>query len=77
MIVTELLLHDVQSFQFARALRSAVEHDVLIVALTRASSDIVEQARSDGFDLIFAKPLDIDEVERHVRTTTRMRRIEV
>lgn len=75
-IVTELLLPDVQSFQFSRALRSAVEHDVQIVALTRAAADVLELARHEGFDLAFAKPLDIDEIDRHVRKTTRMRKIE-
>ena len=71
-IVTELLLPDVQGFQFARALRSAVDDDVQIVALTRAAADVREQARHEGFDLAFAKPLDIDELDRHVRKTTRM-----
>ncbi len=71
-IVTELLLPDVQSLQFARALRSVVEHDVQIVALTRASADVFAQARSEGFDLALAKPLDGDDIERYVRATTRM-----
>lgn len=75
-IVTELLLPDVHSFQFARALRSAVEDDVLIVALTRAAAEVFEQARQEGFDLAFAKPLDIDELDRHVRKTTRMPKID-
>jgi CheY-like chemotaxis protein len=76
-IVTELLLPDVQSLQFVRALRSAVEHDTQIVALTRAGSELFDQARRDGFDLTFSKPLDIDEVERHVRRTTRMHKLEL
>ena len=75
-IVTELLLPDVHSLQFARALRSAVEHDIQLVALTRAAADVLEQARREGFDLAFAKPLDIDEIDRHVRKTTRMRKLE-
>ena len=75
-IVTELLLPDVQSLQFSRALRSAVEHDIQLVALTRAGAEVFEQARREGFDLAFAKPLDIDEIDRHVRKTTRMGAIE-
>lgn len=75
-IVTELLLPDVQSLQFVRALRSAVEHDIQVVALTRANAVVLEQARHEGFDLAVAKPMDIDELDRHVRKTTRMRKLE-
>lgn len=84
-IVSELLLPDVQSFQFSRALRSAVDHDVQVVALTRAQAGVFAQARRDGFDLVFGKPPDasaasqgegfVDEIERHVRRTTRMRKL--
>ena len=71
-IVTELLLPDVHGLQFVRALRSTVEHDIQIVALTRAAVSVLEQARKEGFDLAFAKPLDIDDIDGHVRKTTRM-----
>ena len=75
-IVTELLLPDVNGLQFARALRSAVEDDIQIIALTRAGRALFERASHEGFDLAFAKPLDIDDLDRHVRKTTRMRRLE-
>jgi two-component system, OmpR family, KDP operon response regulator KdpE len=75
-IVTELLLPDVQGLQFVRALRGAVEHDVQLVALTRAAEDVLARAREEGFDLAFRKPLDIDELDRHVRATTRMPKLD-
>lgn len=71
-IVTELLLPDVTSLQFARSLRSAVDNDVLLVAVSRAGADILEHARAAGFDLVFGKPLDLDELDRGMRRTTRM-----
>lgn len=76
LIVTELLLPDVHSLQFARSLRTVVDHDVVVVALTRATAETLDQARRDGFDVAFCKPLDIDDLERHVRPTTRMRKLE-
>ena len=72
LIVTELLLPDVQSLQFVRALRGAVEHDVHVVAVSRASAETLAEAQREGCDVALAKPLDIDEVESHLRRTTRM-----
>lgn len=65
------------NLQFARALRSAVEHDIQVVALTRAGAELFDQARREGFDLAFSKPLDIDDMERHVRRTTRIHKLEL
>lgn len=74
-IVTELLLPDVKSLQFARSLRSAVEHDIQVVALSRATPELLDEARREGFDLVLAKPLDTNDLDAHFKRTTRIPRI--
>jgi CheY-like chemotaxis protein len=64
LIVTELALPDTRGFQFARALRSAVEHDVHLVAVTRQPESLFEEALGAGFDAVLAKPASVDAVER-------------
>jgi len=68
-IVTEAILPDVRGYNFARTLRGAVEHDITLVALTRLSEQSFDELRAAGFDLVFAKPVDIELVHaRLVRT---------
>ena len=68
LIVTELILPDVHGFHFGRTLRSMVEHDVHLVAVTRAKARAFDQAIAAGFDLVLPKPIDgatlVGELER-------------
>lgn len=74
-IVTELLLPDVKSLQFARSLRSAVDHDIQVVALSRAPLEALAEARREGFDLVLGKPLDTTDLDSHFKRTTRLPRL--
>jgi CheY-like chemotaxis protein len=65
-IVSELHLPDARGYFFARSLRSIIEHDIQLVGLTRLSEQVFEQARSAGFDVVFAKPLDVNQLHRHL-----------
>jgi len=46
--------------------RQIVEHDLLVVALTRLA-ELDGLAKVAGFDHVFAKPVDIDELERAIQ----------
>ena len=63
-IVTELALPDTRGFQFARTLRSAVEHDVQLIAVTRLPEEMFEEARRAGFDRVFANTVPYDVITR-------------
>src|ERR1051326_1772442 len=65
-IITELALPGARGYQFARSLRSFVEHDVIVVAATHMSARLFPQAVRAGFDYVFAKPFDIDAVLRAI-----------
>lgn len=64
LIVSELELPDTRGFQFARTLRSAVDHDVHLVAVTGLSEALFEQALSAGFDVVLSKPATVEAIER-------------
>jgi CheY-like chemotaxis protein len=63
-ILSELLLPDARGYHFARTLRSIIDHDIRIVGITRQSQHVFEQARVAGFDVVFAKPIDVDQLHR-------------
>lgn len=65
-IVSELLLPDARGYFFARTLRSIIDHDIRLVGLTRLSHQVFEEARVAGFDVVFAKPIDVRQLERHL-----------
>jgi CheY-like chemotaxis protein len=65
-IVSELLLPDARGYFFARTLRSIIDHDIRLVGVTRLSEQVFEQARDAGFDVVFAKPIDLDKLKRHL-----------
>jgi len=67
LVVTELLLPDTRGFQFGRTLRSAVDHDIQLVAITRAADALIEQALAAGFDLVLRKPATIESVLRTLK----------
>ena len=61
-VMTELSLPDVNGLQFGRALRSLVEHDLLVIGLTRLPEEMWSLAASAGFDHVQSKPIDHDEL---------------
>ena len=65
-IVTELLLPGAREYHFVRALRSSVEHDLVIVGVTRSSPNKFADAKLAGFDMVFEKPIDIAHVHRSI-----------
>jgi CheY-like chemotaxis protein len=65
-IVSELLLPDARGYFFARTLRSIIDHDIRLVGITRLSQQVFAQARTAGFDVVFAKPIDVDQLHRHL-----------
>lgn len=67
-IITELTLPAVRGYAFVRTLRSAVDHDLVLVGLTRLSSEQIDAARG-MFDAIFVKPADIALVHERILPT--------
>jgi CheY-like chemotaxis protein len=65
-IVSELLLPDARGYFFARTLRSIIDHDIRMIGITRLSRQLFAQARTAGFDVVFAKPIDVDQLHRHL-----------
>jgi CheY-like chemotaxis protein len=63
-ILSELLLPDARGYFFARTLRSIIDHDIRLVGITHVSQQVFEQARVAGFDIVFAKPIDADQLHR-------------
>ncbi len=61
-VVTDLILSDIASLSFARSLRTFIEHDVVIVGLANELEALHSQARAAGFDEVFAKPVDVDQL---------------
>jgi len=67
-VLTELILPDVRGFHFASSLRSTVEYDLPVIALTRIPEQLHARARQAGFDIVHTKPIDVDEL--HASMTT-------
>ena len=63
-ILTGLQLPDADGFHFVRSFRSAVDHDVVLVGITRLPVHLCHDGKIAGLDMLFATPLDIDEVHR-------------
>lgn len=59
-VLTELILPDTRGYQFAHALRGAIERVVLVIALTRLPKQLHAHALAQGFDHVEAKPVDLD-----------------
>jgi DNA-binding response OmpR family regulator len=59
-VLTELILPDTRGYQFARALRGAIEGDVRVIALTRLPPQLHAYALAAGFDHVEPKPVDLD-----------------
>lgn len=59
-VVTELVLPEVQGLNYARTLRTCIEHDVLVVGITTELDALHAQARAAGFDEVRPKPVDVD-----------------
>ena len=67
-IITELTLPAVRGYAFVRALRSAVEHDLVLVGLTKLPSAQIDAARG-LFDAVFEKPADITHIHERLLQT--------
>lgn len=59
-VLTELILPDTRGYQFARALRGAIDGEVRVIALTRLPAQLHAHALAAGFDHVEAKPFDVD-----------------
>lgn len=59
-IITELALPDAHGLHVARALRTLVERDIVIVALTRLADELGPRALASGFDHVARKPAHVD-----------------
>ena len=66
LVVTELILPDVRGFQYARELRSAVEHELFVIALTRVPKELHGRALTSGFDHVQIKPFDVDDLHQRM-----------
>jgi DNA-binding response OmpR family regulator len=60
-IICELVLPDVQGLQLARAFRTALDHDVTIIAATRVP-ELAPQALAATYDHVLGKPVDLVEL---------------
>jgi two-component system OmpR family response regulator len=60
-IVCELVLPDVLGLQLARAFRTALDHDVTIIAATRVPG-LEAQALAATYDHVLGKPIDLMEL---------------
>jgi CheY-like chemotaxis protein len=65
-VVTELSLPDAQGLNIARALRSMVEHDIVVIALTRLMDQLGERALAAGFDHVARKPAHVEALHARI-----------
>jgi DNA-binding response OmpR family regulator len=59
-IISELVLPDARGYNFARTLKTMVEHDVVVIGVTKVDARQFDDALKAGFDATFAKPVDIE-----------------
>lgn len=62
-IISEVALVDARGHHFVRSLKTVIDHDVRIVAVTNVP---VEHVSPREFDMVFAKPADLDAVSDYV-----------
>jgi CheY-like chemotaxis protein len=65
-IVTELALPDAHGVHVARALRSMLERDIVVIALTRLADQFGERALAAGFDHVARKPAHVDVLHARI-----------
>jgi DNA-binding response OmpR family regulator len=70
LVISELILPDIRGFNFARSLRSMVEHDLVVIGLTRISEELHTRALAAGFDLVKRKPCSADALHEHMVSMT-------
>lgn len=63
-VLTELILPDVRGFDYARSLRSMVDHDLVVIALTRVTEELHGRALASGYDLVQRKPYPVDDLHQ-------------
>jgi DNA-binding response OmpR family regulator len=56
-IISEVTLSDTRGAHFVRSLKTVVDHDVRVIAVTNVP---VELVATRTFDMVFAKPADLD-----------------
>lgn len=66
-IVSELLLAYASGYQFARALKTMIDHDVPLIGVTRASVEEFARAREAGFEVVLGKPVDAATIDALLR----------
>lgn len=59
-VIVELSVGDVDGLQLARTLRTLVENDLVMIAITDISG---EQAVAAGYDAVFTAPIDLEALE--------------
>ena len=62
-IVTEVTLVDARGPHFVRALKTVIDHDVRVIAVTDVPAELVPPR---AFDMFFAKPADLDAVSDYI-----------
>lgn len=62
-IVTEVTLVDARGPHFVRALKTVVDHDVRVIAVTDVPVELIPPR---AFDMFFAKPADLDAVSDYI-----------
>ena len=66
-IVSELVLAYARGYQFARALKTMIDHDVPLVGVTGADVEEFALAREAGFDVVLGKPVDAATLDALLR----------
>lgn len=74
-VITELALPDAHGLHVARALRSLVDHDIVVVALSRLADQLGERALSAGFDHVARKPEHVDALHARVEDLIQVDRL--
>jgi len=65
-VIAELSLPDAQGLHIARSLRSMVDHDIVVIALTRLVDQHGEHALAAGFDHVARKPAHVDALHARI-----------
>lgn len=65
-IISDLALPDAAGYGFARTLRTLIDHDIRVVGMTTDPENLCAEVRAAGFDLVFAKPLDVAQTHEQL-----------